>query len=257
MNLLDRIKIKFPFLNSFSLARKINADSHFKAAKSLNSEEVSKLPTRTTIINYLLQQCEEEGNYLEIGVRNPDDNFNHINSQYKYSVDPGIEYKENPVDYKMTSDVFFEKLKLGEILSKKIKFQVIFIDGLHEAKQVDNDIRHAMEFISEDGFIVLHDCNPLTEWHARSDYAFDLSPAGGAWNGSVWKAFVKWRQEALIYSCCVDSDWGVGIISKNRKVGEALQKTIEFYDYKEFAKERENYLGLITFEQLKSRLSIG
>ena len=69
--------------------------------------------------------------YLEIGVRNPDDNFNRIKAEDKYSVDPGVEFKVNPVDFKLTSDQFFAQLLNGEVLNQNILFDVIFIDGLH------------------------------------------------------------------------------------------------------------------------------
>ena len=59
-------------------------------------------------------------------------NFNKIKATKKYSVDPGIEFKENPVDFKMTSDVFL-KLSTNQVLSNDIEFDVIFIDGLHLA----------------------------------------------------------------------------------------------------------------------------
>ena len=73
----------------------------------------------------------------------------------------------------------------GKILIPDITFDVIFIDGLHLADQVEKDIDNALKFIKEDGFIILHDVNPPTEWHARESYLFFNSPAAGAWNGTV------------------------------------------------------------------------
>ncbi|MCZ2339079.1 MAG: class I SAM-dependent methyltransferase, partial [Chitinophagales bacterium] len=106
---------------------------------------------------------------LEIGVRNPNDNYNKIMADVKYSVDPGVEFKENPVDFKMTSDAFFERLRNGEHIDRNIRFELIFIDGLHLADQVDRDIEHALAFLKDDGFLVMHDCNPPTEWHAKKN----------------------------------------------------------------------------------------
>ncbi|HET9055351.1 MAG TPA: class I SAM-dependent methyltransferase, partial [Chitinophagaceae bacterium] len=132
--------------------------------------EENKKPARTEIINFLLSLLNRETTYLEIGVRNPDDNFNHIKANIKYSVDPGLEFKSNPADFKMTSDDFFEKMEKGEVLSGNIKFDLIFVDGLHLAEQADKDIKNAERYIKEDGFIVVHDCNPPTEWHAREEF---------------------------------------------------------------------------------------
>jgi hypothetical protein len=97
--------------------------------------------------------------------------------------------------------------------------------------------------------VVLHDCNPPTEWHARETYGFYNSPADGAWNGTVWKAFLKRRFEKSLYSCCIDTDWGVGIISKKINIGSPTSKVNPFFEYKEFDKYRKDYLNLISFEE--------
>ena len=95
------------------LLNPINIEAQFK-----NQKEIAKRPLRHEVINYLLSLFSESiTNYLEIGVRNPNDNFNKIIANEKYSVDPGIEYKENPVDFKITSDDFFNQLNTGEILN--------------------------------------------------------------------------------------------------------------------------------------------
>jgi hypothetical protein len=188
-------------------------------------------------------------NYLEIGVRNPADNFNLINCVNKYSVDPGVEFELNPVDFQMTSDEFFQKLKQDKLkIARSIKFDIIFIDGLHLSEQVDKDISNAIEFLSEDGIILLHDCNPPTEFHARENFEFNFTPAGGAWNGTTWKAFVKARKS--YYSCCIDTDWGVGIISKKERPHFNKLDLIEntFFEYNNFNLNRKEQLNLISFD---------
>ena len=242
-----------------AINRKIFGENSFhKAAREKNKLEKNKKPVRTDIINFLLSVCEKQNEattYLEIGVRNPDHNFTHIKAKTKYSVDPGVEFEKNPVDFKLTSDEFFSQLDNGEILSKDTRFDVIFIDGLHLAEQVDRDIENALNYIKEDGFIVLHDCNPPTEWHAREEYYYTLSPAEGYWNGTTWKAFVKWRQNGDLQSCCINTDWGVGIISKKQPIGNALKSGANpFYEYKVMDDNRKEHLGLKSFEELKSAL---
>lgn len=229
-------------------------DPNFKDTKEKTLFEISKSPSRTEIINFLFSLNQNDTNYLEIGVRNPQDNFNHINANKKFSVDPGVEFIENPVTFKMTSDVFFQKLSANEVLSNDIRFDVIFIDGLHLAEQVDRDIENAIRFIKDDGFIVLHDCNPPTEWHARESFMYFKTPAEGYWNGTTWKAFLKWRFEPSIYSCCIDTDWGVGILSKNHPIGNHIQSKNPFYEYYLLKQNRKEYLNLIDFETLKKML---
>ncbi|MFP9114206.1 class I SAM-dependent methyltransferase [Flavobacterium sp. RHBU_3] len=226
-------------------------DPYYVDVQKLNRKETSKSPVRTEIINYLLSGKGDKTCYLEIGVRNPEKNFNHIKASEKYSVDPGVEFKENPVDFKMTSDAFFEKLSANEILNNNIKFDVIFIDGLHLADQVDRDIINALQYIKDDGFIVLHDCNPPTEFHARERYGYYFTPANGFWNGTTWKAFLKWRFNPTVYSCCVDTDWGVGILSKTVNIGESITPVNPFFEFTEFDQNRKAYMNLISFDKLK------
>ena len=154
----------------------------------------------------------------------------------------------------MTSDEFFRQLQAGEILSRYMQFDVIFIDGLHLAEQVDRDVANALQFVKEDGFIVLHDCNPPTEWHAREDYYFPLSPAKLYWNGTTWKAFLKYRFDDSLYSCCVDTDWGVGILSKSRNLGKAIPASNPFFEYNVLNDNRREMLNLVSFDTLRELL---
>jgi hypothetical protein len=229
-------------------------DTTYKVGQKQNQSEVLKMPKRTEVINFLLSLANDNTSYLEIGVRNPDDNYNHILATEKYSVDPGYEFKANPVNFKVTSDDFFDLLARGEILSKDMKFDVIFIDGLHLAGQVDRDISNSLQYIKDDGFIVLHDCNPPSEWHAREDYDYKFTPADINWNGTTWKAFLKRRTDPSLQSCCIDSDWGVGIISKSHLIGKNYQGGNLFFEFSEFSKSRIDSLNLISFDRLKELL---
>lgn len=239
-------------VHRYRLGKKIHQDSYYNETMVLSKYELTKQPRRTEIINYLVDLVKAE-NYLEIGVRNPVKNFDKILCSNKYSVDPGIEFVENPVDFKMTSDDFFEKLKSDKLkISKSIKFDIIFIDGLHIADQVSRDINNSLEFIKDDGFIVLHDCNPPSEFHQREQYNFSNSPASVYWNGTTWKAFYKNRHRSDLYSICFDSDWGVAIISKKKypefnNIKGQLEN--EYYEFAQLKQHRESHLNLFSFEQ--------
>ena len=236
----------------FKYGKRLVKSSYFIEGVAKTQQECSKKPSRTEVINFLLSIFNRDTNYLEIGVRDPNANYNHINASIKHSVDPGVEFKENPVDFKLTSDRFFEKLNKKEILPDNNKFDVIFIDGLHLANQVDRDIKNALNFIKDDGFIVLHDCNPPTQWHAREEFGFRLTPAKEYWNGTTWKAYLKWRFNDAVNSCCVDTDWGVGILSKSHPIGKNIEKLNPFFEFKELEINRKESLNLISFSELKN-----
>jgi len=251
-------KISFLF-KKIRVGSSILNDYYFVNADALTRDEVKKCPSRSEIINFLMAMTDAE-NYLEIGVRTPESNFFKIKCKNKYSVDPGIEYKENPVDFKVTSDVFFELLEENKLdkINNDIKFDIIFIDGLHLSYQVEKDIINSLNFIKDNGFIVLHDCNPPTEYHQREDYYFKNSPANIFWNGTTWKAFYKFRHYKGLKSICFDTDWGVGVLTKNEV---PLFTTIdgkienEFYEYDVFDKNRFYFLNLVSFDYWAKKLT--
>jgi len=192
---------------------------------------------RTLILNQLLTPSSK---YLEIGVCNPQSNFNKIKATNKVGVDPGIEFPDNPVKYQMTSDDFFTRLEHGDLdIPKNHKWDVIFIDGLHTAEQVERDVLNSLKHIKRKGFIVLHDCNPPTEHHQTPVHN------KGAWNGTVWKAWLKFREQYK--SCTIDCDWGVGIMTT--KLEQTKFNITD--DYHTFAQNRNVLLNLLHPDQFK------
>lgn len=189
------------------------------------------LASRTSIINHLINK-HDLNNYLEIGVRDGR-NFDKILVKNKTGVDP---YPTKDIDglHKLTSDDFFK--------INKIKFDLIFIDGLHLEKQVDKDIKECLKILSNNGFIILHDCNPPTEFHQRENYEVDGKFP--SWNGTVWKSFAKLRiMRDDLNLCCVDCDWGVGIIRKKKQLNFELNENL---DFKFLNKNRTKLLNLIS-----------
>jgi hypothetical protein len=83
-----------------------------------------------------------------------------------------------------------------------------------------------------------------------------MTPAKGHWNGTTWKAFVKWRSNPEVQSCCVDTDWGIGILSKSAAIGSYISKSNDFFEYNTFANERKHYLNLVDFEELKGFIAL-
>ena len=262
---LDRVEgIFFRWAVALSGARKRSLSPidrpRRETALRLSRAEQAKHPKRFDILNSILSSMEcTETRYLEIGVRNPNDNFNRINANFKFSVDPGLEYPDNPVDFNGTSDEFFSELNSGRRFFEGDDplFDVIFIDGLHLADQVYRDVLNSLSWLKADGFIVLHDCNPPTEYHARETYSDVETPAGGSWNGTVWKALVVLRRRIDLSVFCIDTDWGCGVISKDNSLYPSLASsdTPFFYEYDNLSRNRVDLLGLIRYEEFKKMLS--
>lgn len=240
----------------FRVGERYLNDPRHRDGMAKSAAEYAKRPTRTEVLNYLLEasgrRCgAAETRYLEIGVRNPAENFDGVRATVKFGVDPGVEFRENPVAFPMTSDVFFDGLASGQHLSPDYTFHVIFIAGLHLADQVNRDIRNSLHHVHERGFVVLHDCNPPTEWHARDSYDYAWSPAKSEWNGSTWKAFVKWRTEPSVKSCCIDTDWGLGVLTRGFAIGDAVAPHNEFFEYTQLQQDRRRSLGLVGYEEFR------
>jgi len=207
----------------------------FEVQRNLNSDV-----KRYDIINYLIEK-HNLLNYLEIGVFKGE-NIREIKAAHKDGVDPGVEgYTPPEVNYPMGSDEFFELIEGYE----DIKYDIIFIDGLHEYSQVKKDIENSLNHLQPNGFIVMHDCNPVS-YDAQIPDRKTI-----AWTGDVWKAFVEFKQNNLLYECCViDTDFGVGFIKNN---GESFNSTpLLDMDYQTFDSNRKQYLNLITWDEFKT-----
>jgi hypothetical protein len=102
-------------------------------------------------------------------------------------------------DSVQTSDEFFR--------GNRRRFDLIFVDGLHEADQVYRDIVNALGSLNPGGTVVCHDMNPQTELEQRVPRAADR------WTGDGWKAWVRVRAEwDPLHMFVVDTDHGCGII---------------------------------------------
>ena len=184
---------------------------------------------RTDIINHLIKKNNYK-RYLEIGVRNPDENLNKIIVEHKNGVDPS-----GNCDYPIPSDDFFNQLDVD------VKYDIIFIDGLHLDYQVERDITNSLKHLNEGGTIVMHDCSPIKEEHQVEEYV-----VGKTWNGTTWKAYVKFRMtDENLSMCVVDTDHGVGIINKGK---QTLYPKSDVLDFKLLDENRKEILNLITPE---------
>ncbi len=200
---------------------------------------------RFHIINALLKNTDHK-RYLEIGVRNPEDNFNKIEADFKVSVDPGVESRVNHATYPLTSDAFFEQLFAGQLDIEHTQFDVVLVDGLHLAEQVYRDIQNAVKVLADTGFVVMHYCSLPTIHHAREN-SYEQGPATHFWNGTSWKAYQRFRTESDKKAFVVDVDWGVGVIANHDEDSSyRLPANVNpFYEFNVMDADRERILNLV------------
>ena len=197
--------------------------------------------TKDKIINDLIIKNNYK-KYLEIGVRDGS-NIKKINCEVKFGVDPFPRSKDTT--HVMTSDSFFQKICTNE------KYDIILIDGLHTEEQVDKDIANSLLHLSEHGTIVLHDCNPPSEFHAKEIPFYD-HPINAEWNGTVYKSLIKIKMHRTdLNLVTIDSDYGVGILTRNKSNLPTLNYTYPIDTWDFFKENKKNILNLMSYDEYK------
>lgn len=170
---------------------------------------------RMSLVTYVTSQIRDCA-YLEIGC---DQNalFDAVGALDKTGVDPG-----RGGTHRQTSDDFFAE--------NKKKFDFIWVDGLHEYRQVHRDVSNSIAALKPGGFIALHDLLP-TNWKLEHMPRMNLG-----WTGDVWKvAFEIAATEGLDFRL-VTIDHGCGIF----RVTDPNAKLVDMND--EIAHQRFGYL---------------
>lgn len=185
---------------------------------------------RFDIINYLIS-VNGYKSFLEIGTQEKI-NLNSVRIEKKICVDPD---PNAGADYQITSDEYFE--------NNFEKFDIVFVDGLHHADIAYRDILNSLKRLNPGGCVVVHDLIPYS-YEAQViplEKASDMGTV--AWNGDVWKAWIKLRTERddLVMNC-VDTDHGCGIIHFTNKGSGNFLKDFQngYYNY-----NRENIISCL------------
>ena len=216
-NLFTTIKYKFEKFKYFFYGEKF-----FKKKRY----DWSIYPTRFEIIQNIIK-FKNYKSYLEIGC-DRNQSFLNINIDKRVSVDP-----VEGGTHKMTSDEFFS--------NNNDKFDIIFIDGLHQYEQVIKDVKNSLNCLTKNGIILLHDCLPRTLWN-------QVYPRiNSDWNGDVWKAIVECRTYENIdtYTCIADRGIGVIVLRKNRNKLILNKSDFKGLKYKDYYQSHEQYMNLI------------
>lgn len=204
-----------------------------KATEEVDKVVSDKATTRANVINLIIDALKYE-RYLEIGLRTGD-TFDKINCAVKQSVDP-VANGEHVPTFLMTSNEFFNQ--------NTEKYDLIFIDGDHNYKQVKWDVQHALDIISEGGCIVLHDTNPPSERFTLQDRSFT------AYKVLPWIASSELPISVYTLTLATDEAGGISILfkgEKNTKLPDNRPKDI--FDYQFFDKNRQVIANLVSEDQ--------
>ena len=212
---------------------------------------------RITLIQSLMKQKGLK-NYLEIGVFNGHVFF-RIESTFKIAVDPEFKFDAlrkigktiiNPYNlfnkyFSKTSDDFFAQ-DAGHLFAQN-KINIALVDGMHEYAYALRDVENILNYLSDDGVIIMHDCNPATKEAGRTYEEWKAMGSSGQWNGDVWKAIVHLRTlRKDIDVFVLDCDYGLGIITKRKpenSLSFSLQQ-INSFTYEDFNANRAQWINL-------------
>lgn len=148
------------------------------------------LELRPRRLNYLLSLCGRGERYLEIGLFSGK-TFEAVNAKEKVGVDPKPRFWRLPVPsgirvWKSTSKEFFENYD-GQF------FDLILLDGLHEAWETYCDLVASLRFLNPGGGIMIDDVLPsdLPSALPNPDESRQGKEREGIthhrWYGDVWK----------------------------------------------------------------------
>lgn len=236
----------------FNFGKRFFNDPEYKEVVNAEIKQRFLEGDRVAVINFLLKRFNRVTSYLELGASDLQSVFYKVNSFHKISVGYEEATTKNNALYKMDFDQFFCSMRDNEILNSGKKWDLIFINGFHLADSLYSYVLNSLDFLNEDGFIIIQGCNPPTEWHAREKGKYHLSPARFSWYGTAWKAFFKLRQSKNLFCCCVDVDSGIGIISKKLPLGRLYNSDSNpFFEFKDLNQNRKTALNLLTFEEFK------
>lgn len=174
---------------------------------------------RTDIMNKLIK-WKGFHSYLEVGVENPDLNFNRIVVDEKECVDISPNAKAT---YTMSSDEFF-----ATIPSEK-KYDLIFVDAMHNEEFVDRDVTNSLKHLENGGIICIHDVIPISKAVAQKKTEYDFT----VWNGDVYRSVVKLPASGLNYVTVLNNDFGLTILYDNDGKEKDLTKYKCAYEYEE------------------------
>lgn len=153
----------------------------------------------STRLNWLVERMPKVESYLEVGILKGD-TLEAINVAERWGVDPLPRFNTRRLPegvriFPLTSDEFFSKLDNGQ------KFELIFLDGLHEYKQTYRDTINSLRHLSPGGILIMDDVVPCDEISAKSDQEdsyrerrkMGSAETASPWHGDVFKVLAVLR----------------------------------------------------------------
>ena len=162
---------------------------------------------RHEIINQLIK-AKKYKTYLEVGT-DQGDTFDKINIKSKECCDivdnikPEYKFK---LTYHMSSDEMFDRMPIDK------KYDIIFLDGMHDEKYLDRDIINSLKHLNKNGVIICHDTMPTNVLYSRKYVLSDVITNIG-WTGDVYKSILKLQEQNISFYTLINAIHGMTIIN--------------------------------------------
>ena len=188
------------------------------------------------LINDLISDLNYKS-YLELGV-SVGESWKLISCENKIGVDNNINVA-NEFDgvIHSTTDNYF--------LNNKDKFDLIYIDALHEKNQVYKDFKNSFNVLNDSGVIIFHDVNP-----------FDISQTHFNSSGDVFELWIELAKTYKVYIIKNEYDGdsvGIFIKSKNYKF---IDIELKDYTYQFFSENREDFISYLNYEEIINKIKL-
>ena len=188
------------------------------------------------LINDLISDLNYKS-YLELGV-SVGESWKLISCENKNGVDNNINVANefDGVIHATTDDYF---------LNNKDKFDLIYIDALHEKNQVYKDFKNSFNVLNDSGVIIFHDVNP-----------FDISQTHFNNSGDVFELWIELAKTYKVYIIKNEYDGdsvGIFIKSKNSKF---IDIEVKDYTYQFFSENREDFISYLNYEEIINKIKL-
>ena len=190
------------------------------------------------LINDLISDLNYKS-YLELGV-SVGESWKLISCENKIGVDNNINVANEFVGVvHSTTDDYF--------LNNKDKFDLIYIDALHEKNQVYKDFKNSFDALNDSGVIIFHDINP-----------FDISQTYFNSSGDVFELWIELSKTYKVYTMIIElgesfDSVGIFIKSENHKF---IDIEVKDYTYQFFSENRDKFISYLNYEEIINKIKL-
>jgi hypothetical protein len=197
-----------------SFRHEVRKLSRYLGRRALVQADREWILEKTDLV-HLISKRRNLMNYLELCTSTTGQYYTNV-MQWRFNSSHRLMYNcPNNFDDGFAIDFRTDDFDIGPIVTKlraaSNLIDICLVDGFHTYDCAIRDLTCAFDLLEDGGVLVVHDCLPPSETFVSSTWI------PGDWAGVSYKAYLDFvlTREDLDY-CTVATDWGCGVIIKNR-----------------------------------------